>query len=464
MCGIILEYGIKTDIKPLLDEMEHRGKDLVTVDEYSNCTVGYRRLAITDEYKDTGVYLNGEIYNYKELGYIGSETEVIRQGLEAEGLDFVKRLNGMFLIVAILDAGIFVFRDRYGIKPCYVFKTDTVTIISSEIKPILKHPYYKYELNESAVEQWLTFNNYLTNETLFEGVNRLDKGTIYNVAEDKSIKFWEWNFKPQHVDYKEAVKKVRELVIQAIKRQTPLVEYGTCLSGGVDSNIILSVLGDVKTFTAGFPENNETELAKLTSKQYHEVYFDKVEYLKETVYHLEDLRVGASWSNYGLYKLAAEHIKVLFDGAGADELFGGYTWRYTGDYYSQLNRTNKQSNYCESLYKGLAIESIEDRFKFDAEIFLEGVLSVADRLSMAHTIEIRVPFLDNDLVDYCLTLPNEYKQDKKILKDAFPELPIEILTAKKQGFSSPDWFEGGGNKANKWANTALNIWLDIYNA
>jgi asparagine synthase (glutamine-hydrolysing) len=90
------------------------------------------------------------------------------------------------------------------------------------------------------------------------------------------------------------------------------------------------------------------------------------------------------------------------------------------------------------------------------------VLTVTDRLSMAHTIEMRVPFLDNDLVDFCLTLPNEYKENKKILKDAFPELPKEILEAKKQGFSSPDWFKGNGNKANRWATTALNTWKDIY--
>jgi asparagine synthetase B (glutamine-hydrolysing) len=104
------------------------------------------------------------------------------------------------------------------------------------------------------------------------------------------------------------------------------------------------VLGDVKTFTAGFPSNDETHLAKLTSKQYYEVKYDKIENLKETIYHLEDLRVGDSWSNYGLYKLASNHVKVLFDGAGADELFGGYSWRYKGDYYKQINRTNRRSN------------------------------------------------------------------------------------------------------------------------
>jgi asparagine synthase (glutamine-hydrolysing) len=223
MCGIILQYNSKEDLKPCLDEMKHRGKDYSSVDEYDNCTVGYRRLAITGDYKKNGVYLNGEIYNYKELGYKGNENEVIKQGIEKEGLEFITKLNGMFLIVAIINGQIWVSRDRYGIKPCYYFKHKDTVIISSEIKPILKHPLYKFKINNKAKRQWLTFNNYLTDDTLFEGIYRLGKGTIYNVAYDKAVRFWRWNFTPQEIEYKEAVKKVRELVIQAIKRQIPSI-------------------------------------------------------------------------------------------------------------------------------------------------------------------------------------------------------------------------------------------------
>jgi len=152
------------------------------------------------------------------------------------------------------------------------------------------------------------------------------------------------------------------------------------------------------------------------------------------------------------------------DGAGADELFGGYAWRYqAGDYYDVVNRTKIADQYCEKLFKQVHQDSLEARYLFDAEYFLEGVLSVGDKLGMANTIEVRVPFLDNDLVDFALTLPNHLKENKLILKQAFKGLvPDEILKAKKRGFSSPDWFEGTGNQASRWANAAFNKWKEIY--
>jgi hypothetical protein len=111
-------------------------------------------------------------------------------------------------------------------------------------------------------------------------------------------------------------------------------------------------------------------------------------------------------------------------------------------------------------YSKFGNDSFESRLEFDANHFLEGVLLVVDKLSMAHTIETRVPFLDNELVDFCLKLPNEFRQNKNILKEAFSEVLTEdILNRPKQGFSSPDWFKGEGNQAKKWSEAAFNQWL-----
>jgi asparagine synthase (glutamine-hydrolysing) len=94
---------------------------------------------------------------------------------------------------------------------------------------------------------------------------------------------------------------------------------------------------------------------------------------------------------------------------------------------------------------------------------MQGVLNVGDKLSMAHTIEMRVPFLDNELVDYVLTLPRSYLVGKVLLKDAFSaELHPSILHGKKRGFSSPDWIDGEGNQALKWARAALTEWRNIF--
>ena len=155
MCGIILEYykppidfRIESSAKKMLTAIVHRGSDEIKIDAYSNFTIGYRRLAITDIkqvpiFTEWEIYLNGEIYNYKELGFAGCELEVLSQGFNKYGVDFVKRLNGMFFIVAVFNDQIYCFRDRYGIKPAYHFENENVILVASEIKAIIVF-YFKY--------------------------------------------------------------------------------------------------------------------------------------------------------------------------------------------------------------------------------------------------------------------------------------------------------------------------------
>lgn len=480
MCGIVASFNKNPNnifwnghTELMCEKIKHRGNDEIYSVRTKNLEISYRRFAITDKTKyhlyinnNDGwqIFLNGEIYNYKELGYTGTEKQVIEQGLHNEGLDFIKKLNGMFFILATKGEDVYLIRDRYGIKPCYIYETDSEILIASEIKAITAHPNFEFNVDEDSVNDWMVYNNiFFSNCTLFLGVQQVNKGSIVHLNSETTYPYWTWKFEPQEMDYEFAKNKIRELIIQAIKRQIPQeVNYGTCLSAGIDSNIINKLLPDnIYTFTAGFKNtNDETALAKLSGKKHYEIIFDKVRDFEKTIYHLEDLRVGASWSNYGLYELAAKYVKVLFDGAGSDELFGGYKWRYDMNkpYEQILNRTGGNGGLTKILLSKFN-DTIENRFGFDADFFLSGVLSVVDKLSMAHTIEVRLPFLDNDLVDFCLTLPNEFKENKKILKDAFADiLPSEILDQPKRGFSSPDWIPGEGNQANKWAVAAFKEW------
>jgi asparagine synthase (glutamine-hydrolysing) len=456
----------------------HRGRDEVSFYGGKEIDVVYGRFSVTDrnkyvssipEHNGWKVFLNGEIYNYKELGYEGTEIEVIQQGFYEHGEGFVSRLNGMFFILAVFNNQVFLFRDRYGIKPAYYYEVNGQVIIASEIKAITKHPEFVFDVNTGVKSQWESFNNVFTTGTLFNGVKQVEKGTWLHLNSGKKTVYWKWSFQPKYMEYSYAVEKVRALVVGAVSRQIPKeVNYGTCLSSGIDSNIINACIGDAFTFSAGYKGiDNERALAELSGKKHYEIVYNEVRDFAKTIFHLEDLRVGASWPNYGLYELASKYVKVLFDGAGADELFGGYPWRYdlTRDYYSIVNRTGIDTYYSKMLFKEVFPEdSIENRYRFDADHFLPGVLSVVDKLSMAHTIEVRVPFLDNDLVDFCLTLPNEFKKNKKILKDAFADLlPEAILNQPKKGFTSPDWIPGEGNQAKKWAIAAFNEWFKIYN-
>lgn len=494
MCGIVLEIS-KRKLKEYLEngypfyeelnEIAHRGKDEIVLHEYKHCRVGYRRLATTNvnetpTFPGWMVYLNGEIYNYKELGYEGSEVDVLSQGFKAEGTDFVKRLNGVFFIVAIDEKeNVLIFRDRYGVKPAYIWENDAFILVTSEIRSILKHPEYQLKENLVSVEQWFVFNNVFSHETMFSRINKVPSGSyiyfpINRPSDDVYLchTYWKWSFVPNEtMEYDYAVSEVRRLVTQAVLRQIPNeVKFGACLSGGVDSNIIAALIPTSTEFYTVTYDGDSVEysLAKLSEKSITNVHYSKVEHLAETVESLEDLRVGASWPNYGMFKkMSGDGVKVCFDGSGADELFGGYKWRYdtSKDYYEVINRTKRKSKFCEKIGNHFLFEqsNIYARYEFDAKHFLQGVLLVGDKLSMAHTIELRVPFLDNDLVDFAQTIPSKFKENKKILKDAFKDLlPSAVLSAPKRGFTSPDWIEGDGNQANKWAVAAYNQWKKLF--
>lgn len=477
MCGISLTFSKSGQILYGMNEMllNHRGKDEIIETAYKTARIRFNRLAITD--RDTPqpgthngfhAFLNGEIYNYKELGFTGSECDVLAQGFDKYGCDFVKQLNGMFCIVAIHGEQVYIFRDRWGQKPLYYFENKDYIILSSEIKPILSHPEYRFSVNESVVEQWKVFNNVLTDETLFNGIYKMPKATYWHLNTNTKTQYWECDFTEQPMDYNEAKEEVRRLVIQAVKRMTPKeVAYGTCLSGGIDSNIISALMGkDVPTFSVGFTEGqDERHLIDLAKTRNYQIVYSGVRNLRECIYHLEDLRVGASFTNYGLFELASKFVKVIADGGGSDEIFTAYQWRYDNpDYYSVVNRTGRESEYCRELFKQVFPEdTLKARFKFDVDYFLEGVNIVTDRMSMSHTVECRQPFLDHDLADFAMTISFEYKKNKRILRDAFSDLlHPEVLAAPKMGFSSPDWFTDGNNKAERWANAALNEWLSIF--
>jgi asparagine synthase (glutamine-hydrolysing) len=474
MCGIVgifrkdnsVNAGDFNVVSAMLQNIKHRGTEQ-SVKQFDNgLTVGFTRLAITELKSqqpfigEWTIYLNGEIYNYKELGE-GSECEVISKGLSREGLNFIKKLNGMFVILAINGNDAYLIRDRYGIKPVYHYYLDGNIYFASEIKAFLAVPSFEVKLSHLEEKQWMCFQNYFSTSTLFHNVRLLKSASIFNLKTFSISHYWSWKFTNQNKDtYQTAVLKVRNLVIGSIQKQTPKeVEFGTCLSGGIDSNIIAINLPHCKTFSVGYKGfEDERELASLNGKHHFQLNYDSVENFDKTIYHLEDLRVGASWANYGLFELASKYVKVLFDGSGADELFGGYPWRYdmNKDYVNEVLCRTGETMECHFN------DTYLNRREFDANHFMHGVLLVADKLSMAHTIEVRVPFLDNDLVDYVLSLPIEYLENKKLLRDAFPQLQPEIANAPKKGFSSPDWIEGEGNQAKKWSVAALSKWKEIF--
>ncbi len=470
MCGIIAfiprDTTARYDMDRGLDAMAHRGSDERIIKFYDHCVIGYLRMSVTDQAapavgKANGldVYLNGEIYNYKELGYTGSETEVLAKGFFAEGDAFAERLNGMFSIIVVSDTEVKTYSDRYGIKPLYFADLGNGVICSSEIKPILNYEGFERRIDFNRVKEWMTVQHPLSQSMMLHG--------IYDLARiNRSRAKWQWKFEPDYsITYEFAVSEVRRLLLQAINRMRVDEPSGVCLSGGIDSGILAAHTGSAHSFTVGYEgTEDERPMARLMARDHHhEIVYNRVEHLPETIFYLEDLRAGASWPNYGMYQEAKNYVRILFDGAGADELFAGYEWRYHNtDYWQVVNRTRENIPSVQRYYEG-GNWNFADRFTYDAQNFLPSVLMVGDKLSMAHTLEVRYPFLDNDLVDFCLTIPYEFKKNKQVLKDAFAcDLPSEILNGPKRGFTSPDWIAGEGNQARKWSVEAFKTWRKIF--
>lgn len=566
MCGIcgVVRLDHQSVPSSLIEKMSgaisHRGPDDSGVWADGPVGLGHRRLSILDlsptghqpmcnESKDVFIIYNGELYNHPdlrvELESIGyhyhsrSDTETVIHAYEEWGTDCLRRFNGMFAF-AIWDARagrVLLARDRFGVKPLYYFCDRKKLIFGSEIKAILAHPGISREICYPALDEYFTFQNVLTDKTLFEGINILPAGHFLTIDIRGGVspvlhQYWDYNFRiPLSISFEDAVQELHRLFNQAVARQLMSdVPIGCYLSGGMDSGSITAVtrqhLGRLTTFTGGFDLSSASGLElgfderanaeflanELKTEHYEMVLHagDMESVMPELIWHLEDLRVGQCYPNYYIARLAGKFVKVVLSGAGGDELFGGYPWRYyrgihsqgEGDYHRNyyefwqrlvndkeklvlfnpetLREINHHSTFdvFRGVFQGsgLAMKTRADFINaslyFEIKTFLHGLLVVEDKISMAHSLETRVPFLDNDLVDFACRLPPEYKlryldqiaqpvdeneagkrlrygsvnhDGKLILREAMKLLiPRDITSRGKQGFSAPDasWFRG----------------------
>ena len=317
-------------------------------------------------------------------------------------------------------------------------------------------------------------------------------------------RYWQFQFAPQE-DRGERyyVDGVRERFEEAVRRQLMSdVPVGSYLSGGMDSGSICAVasrqIPHLHTFTGGFHTAGVTgdealsderaaaeSMAVAMGTEHYQMLVqpaDMPRVMPSLIWHLEDLRVGSSYHNYYVARLASRFVKVVLSGAGGDELFGGYPWRYRhaegardgadfvkryAAYWSILVPEQSHGSFFAGALGAVARgfsagEAVADvmagagaetpldmALTFEARTYLQGLFAVEDKLSMAHSLESRVPFLDNDLVDFATAIPARYKlrqgESKLVLRRAMRGLiPDHILSARKQGFAPPEdaWYRG----------------------
>jgi asparagine synthase (glutamine-hydrolysing) len=426
---------------------------------------------------------------------------------------------------------LFLARDRYGIKPLYYSEKNGVFAFASEVKGILAHPSFRAEMDKEGLVEYFTFQNFFTDRTLFKGIKLFPAGHWAAFSTKTGLikhRYWDYSFVEPEDPASEAeyIEELDRLFAQAVHRQLVSdVDVGAYLSGGMDSGSITAIaagqLPYIKTFTCGFDlhsasgmelsfdERSKAELMSYCFKtEHYEMVLkagDMERIMPKFAWHLEEPRVGQSYPNYYAAQLASKFVKVVLSGGGGDELFGGYPWRYyravnsTGfddyieKYYKYWQRlidnrvlwnllspikSEVQHVWTQDIFRDVfpkhehKLKGPEDyinhSLSFEARTFLHGLLVVEDKLSMAHSLETRVPFLDNDLVDFAMRVPVRYKvsqldevmradenelakyyrrtsDGKMILRKAMVRhIPAEIVEAEKQGFSAPDasWFKG----------------------
>lgn len=566
MCGIAGIFNLNGEptspvvLRRMTDAIAHRGPDGEGFYSDGFVALGHRRLAIIDlspaghqpmVSRDQQVVLsyNGEIYNFQELRAelqgLGhqfcsrTDSEVVLNAWHQWGPHSVTRFNGMFAF-AVWDKReqeLFLVRDRYGIKPMYYACWGQAFVFGSEQKAIMRHPGSRREMDRQALLEYFTFQNIFTDRTLFEGVKLLPAASVARISLGGSgvpliTSYWDYRFRDpdRPADVREYREELDRLMRQAVSRQLVTdVELGAYLSGGIDSGTLTALaareLPYIKTFTCGFDMSSASgielafdERAKaeamsaLFKTEHYEMVLkagDMERCLPRLARHVEEPRVGQSYPNYYAAQLASKFVKVVLSGAGGDEIFGGYPWRYyratvykdfehyIDEYYGFWQRLIPNATiakvfapvwgdvkdvWTRDIFRDVFLthdielnrpeDYINHSLYFEAKTFLHGIFVVEDKLSMSHGLETRVPFMDNELVDFAMRCPVSFKVNnladvvridenepadkqaryfrrtrdgKKILRDVMRKyIPEDIANAEKQGFSAPDasWFRG----------------------
>jgi asparagine synthase (glutamine-hydrolysing) len=431
MCGIAGAYqgNSHETVNEMVMQLKHRGPDGDGVMPTASATLGHTRLAIVDvagghqplRDGEAWIAFNGEIYNYMDLRSsrlhsqdfnTRTDTETVLRLYQRYGPKCVEILDGMFAFAIAWRGELFLARDPLGIKPLYFGKKDGNLHFASEVKAL---SLVTDDIHEFPAGYW------------YHSQKGWQQYYSLKSALQKEL--------PDVQNEKDALQAIRASVQEAVRQRLMSdVPLGVSLSGGLDSSII-SMLASQDTpglhsFVVGVEGGEDLEASRLMAQelgtQHHEYIYNEGDMLKvlpDVVYYLESFDpalVRSAIPNFMLAKMASDYVKVMLTGEGADELYAGYSY---------LQRFEKPNDLQEEL------------------VYITGALhntnlQRGDRMSMAHGLEARVPFLDVDSVSMALSLPPAWKMHengrpaKALLRRAYEGLlPDEIVYRPKMKFS-----------------------------
>jgi asparagine synthase (glutamine-hydrolysing) len=434
MCGIVAEHG-RSDpaaLERMLERLKHRGPDDQGSVSVNGSWLGHQRLSIVDvgggkqpilgPEGDLWLVGNGEVYNHMDIRddlddsefRTSSDNEVALHLLDQDGPEALRELNGMFAFVVAGEDGRFVAaRDPVGIKPLYWARRNGAVRFASEM--------HAYD------EEWRPYVEPFPPGCAWTPERGLIRfGTAVSDAPGD----------PPPED--QILSGTRDVLIDAVERQLMGdVPVGVFLSGGLDSSLIAAIAAKVlaergerlQTFAVGSKNSPDLAAARLVADHVGSVHRettytaqDALEALPEVVRSIESFDPGLVRSavpNFMLSRFTVQHLKVVLTGEGADELFAGYEYM-------------REFQDPEALHAEL-VRTVRNLHNLN--------LQRCDRVTMAHSLEARVPFLDRKVIEWAMRIPAELKitkpgrPEKKLLREAFDGwLPYELLWRDKAEF------------------------------
>lgn len=559
MCGIAGSINFSLSIPVLTQSLFHRGPDEQTTFKENNLILHHHRLSILDieggkqpmTYQHLTIIFNGEIYNhnrvrskYRLTGRTHSDTETILLAYDKLGSDCLNEFDGMFAM-AIYDRNkneIFLARDRAGKKPLYYYLKEDQFVFASELNALKGQ--LSLEVNNEHIQQYLRLGYFYKTATPYLNVSELPAGSFATVSlskpEIRPIKWWsisKYYNEKSNDDLAVSIEKVDSILTMAVndRLDSSDLEVGSFLSGGIDSGIVTAIAAkhkpSLKTFTVSFDgEYDEAPLARLVAERYnthhHEIrisftnLFEDVEKILSN--YGEPFFDDSAIPSYYVSKAAKEHLTVILNGDGGDELFGGYR-RYVPfsnyDFFNSglaikglarllypimpvshnrkskynylyrltdLARKNKLSIYLSSTidcFEGYEkyflgdtnyINQIENDFEEVNNSSLSGLRKIMcldfdnilacnllvkmDIATMSHSLEGRSPLLSKEILEYAPTIPDKYKVKGIETKYLLRRLAEKYLPAEL--INQPK--RGFEPPLKKWVNDELRSLIGDY--
>ncbi len=513
IAGIISDKPLERDVVPMIQAMLHRGPDnldWIWLDGGSQ--LGHTRLAIIDT-SEAGnqpmhfgrwwITYNGEIYNYRELrAHLESkgerfttqtDTEVLLRMWAVYGPQCLDSLDGQFAF-AVYDTEqkeLTLVRDRAGEKPLYYLQRDGLFAFASELRALADLS--ERQVSQESLALYALYRYVPAPRSIWSDVHKLAPGHLAVVDAAGRLterRWWSWEVEPAvavtQSGFMEVCDEVHGVLRESVgRRLLSDVPLGMFLSGGIDSSLVASLATELghtpKTFSIGFENDNASEhhqaraIAQHLGTDHHEHVFGAadLERVGRSIGDRMDEPNGdrSCVPTYLLAGFAKQHVTVALSGDGGDELFGGYDARYSkfstedpaGFYYGQLLPVYgvgfgieggdvaadelKAANLLFETHHPLNAYRL-----LDFNRYLPGcVLSKMDRMSMQHSLEVRTPFLEPQIMDIARKLPAAYlmngQMGKLVLREiAGRYLPRDVALAPKRGFGMPKSVFAGNTK------------------